>query len=76
VRPSDHSVEPDIRILPAFIAPDLAPVVVLGDLGRAVGQRGGKPADEHVGRLDDVIVDRDQDVLSLPGIRVRQQRHT
>ena len=76
VRPSDHRVEPDIRILPVLIAPHLASVVGLDDLGRAVGQRGGKPADEHVGRLDDVIVDRDQDMLSLPGIRVRQQRHT
>ena len=30
----------------------------------------------HVGRLDDVVVNRDEDVLSLPGRRVRQQRHT
>ena len=58
------------------IAPDLASVVGLDHLWGAVGQRGGKPADEHLGRLNDMVVDRDQDVLSLPGIRVWQQRHT
>ena len=73
--PPDDRVEPDVRVLAVLVAPHLA-AVGLDDLRRPVGQRCGQAAVEHVGWLDDVVVNRDQDVLSLPGRRVRQQRHT
>jgi hypothetical protein len=68
----NRRLESDIRVLPVLVAPHLAPVVGLDDPRRAVGQRTGKPADEQIGRLDDVVVDRNLDVLSRPGIRVWQ----
>lgn len=74
--PADHRVEADVGVLATLVAPHLPPVVSLDDLRRAVGQGGGEPPGEGVGRLDDMVVDRDHDVLSLPGLRVWQQRHT
>ena len=74
--PADDGVESDVRIAAALVMPHLGAVVGLHDLRRAVGQRVREAALEHVGWLDDVVVNRDEDVLSLPRRRVRQQRHT
>ena len=74
-RAPDHRVEPDVGIVAVLVTPYLPAVVGLDDPGRPVGQRGGKPAVEHVGRLDHVVVDGDQDMLPLAGSRIWQQRH-
>ena len=43
------------------------PSGVLDDLGRLVREPAGEPALEHVGRLDQVVVDRDHRVPDRPG---------
>ncbi len=63
-RATDDRVEPDVRQLLAVVHPDLAAVVLLDDARRAVGELGRHPTFEGVGRLDDVVVGRDHDVLA------------
>jgi hypothetical protein len=51
----------------------IVPLHRLDDPGRAVLERPRQPAFEHVGRLDEVVVDRDQRVADRPGVGVREQ---
>ncbi len=74
--PPDDRVEPDVRVLAVFVTPHLTAVLGFDDARCSLGQRGGNPTLEHVGRLDDVVVDGDQNVMAVPGTGVRQQRHS
>src|ERR1700749_3460784 len=64
---SDHPGEAEVRVVAVLVTPYLPAVVGLDDPWRPAGQRGGQPAVEHVGWLDDVVVDGDQHVLPLAG---------
>src|SRR5262249_16895927 len=57
-----HGVEPDVAggAYPAVV-PDLRSTGFLHDARHVLAVRGGDVRLEHVGRLADVIVDRDQD---------------
>src|SRR4029077_6833247 len=47
-----------------------------GVSGAGIGAHCAEPVCRQMKWLDDVIVNRDQDVLSRPGRRIGQQRHT
>jgi hypothetical protein len=36
--------------------------------GRTLLERNGKPALEHIGRFDQVVIDRDDGVTHVPGL--------
>ena len=67
-------VEADVGQLRAVVDPGLAAFVGGNDPRRTIGQRGRDAADEHVRRLDDVVVDRDHRVLPRPSFRLGQER--
>ncbi len=71
--PAGHRVHPHLRVALALELPHLVALRRLDDAGRAVGQRGGQPVLERVGRLDDVVVDRDHGVAHLPGLGLGEE---
>ncbi len=60
LRATDDRVQPEVGAAPTVELPRIG-VADLDDVRRLVLQPGGHPPFEHVGRLDDVIVDRHQD---------------
>ena len=72
-RTARDRVEPDVRHLELQELPDVRAVVLVDDLGREVPVLGGKVALEQVGRLDDVVVDTDDDhVLGAHRVPLRR----
>ena len=71
----DDGVEADVGQLLTFEHPRFAAVVALDDTRCALGERGGQAADERVGRLDEVVVDRDDGVAALGPLGLRQPAH-
>ena len=72
--PARHGVHPHLGVPLALELPHLMPLGRLDDAGGAVGQRGGKPVLERVGRLDDVVVHRDHRVAHLPRLGLGQEQ--
>ena len=72
--PAHDRVEPDVGHLLALEHPRLAAVGALDDARRAFGERGGETAGEGVGRLDDVVVDRDDREVPFRRLRLGQPR--
>ena len=62
-RPAGHGVEADVRGLLPLEHPGVGAVVLGDDAGRLIPVPVGDVSVEHVGRLDHVIVDRDQDQI-------------
>src|SRR4051812_30235549 len=58
--PYGHGVETDVRDHRAVEGPHVGAVVAALDSRCHVGVLRGKAALEHVGRLDEVVVDRDE----------------
>ena len=69
------ALKPDVRQLLAVVDPGLAAVVLLDDAGGAVGELGGHPAVEGVGRLDDVVVGGDHRVAARGTRGLGEERH-
>ena len=66
-RPGDR-VEPDVGDLEVEEVPHVGAVGLVHDVGRDVAVLRGQVVLEHVGRLDDVVVDAHQDhVVDLHG---------
>ncbi len=63
LRPRHDGVEADDAGLVAAVHPAVDAVVVLDDPWRIVDVLGGEAAVEHVGWLDDVVVDAHQDEI-------------
>ena len=71
----DHGVEPDIRVEPAFVLPGLLTVLELDDAWRPVGEMTRHAPFEQVGRLDQMVVHRDDRDPDPPGLGIGQERH-
>ena len=71
--PPDDRVEADVGVAVVLEDPGLRPVGLLDHPGGALLERGGQAALEHVGRLDEVVVDRDHGDPHRPGLGVGQQ---
>ena len=67
---------PTLGYMAVLVVPRLAAAVEVHHPGRPVGQRRRHPALEQVGRLDEVVVHGNQNVLAVSGCGVRQQRHS
>src|SRR5262249_14123356 len=74
-RSTDDGVEADVGQLLTFVDPGFGAVVALDDPRRAVGEPRRHPTVERVGRLDDVVVDRDHGETTLGTRRFGQPRH-
>ena len=61
--PSHDGVQPDVGDLVALVGPDVDPAVLVDDPRGAVLPLGRHPALEHVGRLDDMVVDTHEDEI-------------
>ena len=73
-RPARDRVEADVGQQLAVPQPGLAAVVGLDDPRRRVGEPRGKAVGERVGRLHDVVVDRDHRRERLARLRLGQER--
>ena len=71
--PADHGVQPDLEVDLPVELPDLVALDGLDHLRGQVLEPGGEPAEEHVRRLDEVVVDRDQRVPDRAWVGVGQQ---
>ena len=60
-RAAGDGVQPEVRQHELLERPG-EPALVVNEPRRLAGEIGRHPALEHVGRLDDVIIDRDQQV--------------
>ena len=75
LRPADHRVEPDVREEVVLVGPRLPAVVELDQARRGVDEVRGHAALEQVGRLDEVVVDRDDREAARARLGIGQQRH-
>jgi len=72
-RSADDGIEPDVGQLGSVIDPRLGAVFLLDDTRGAIGEPFLHAALEHVRGLHDVIVGRDNRVLSIGPGRLRQE---
>ncbi len=70
---ADHGVEPDIGVATALEDPALGAVGLLHDPGCPTGQGGGQAAVEEIGRLDQMVVHRDDGHRDGPRVGVGEQ---
>ena len=80
-RPAGDGVQPDVGDLVLVVVPSERAVVALLQLRRELLVLRGQVLLEHVGRLDDVVVDAHQDQVVhvhrlLPRVRSRRRRRT
>ena len=69
-----HGVHAHLGVALALELPHLVPLGRLDDARRPVCQLSGEPALEGVGRLDDVVVDRDHRVAHLPRLGLGEEQ--
>ena len=67
--------KPDVREQLVLVGPRLLAVLELDEPGRGVDEVRGHASLEQVGRLDEVVVDRDHGEATRARLRVGQQRH-
>ena len=72
--PSGHRVHAHLGVALALELPDLMALGRLDDAWGPVGQGGGQPSLEHMGRLDHVVVDRNHRVAHLPGLGLGEEQ--
>ncbi len=72
-RPAHHRVETDVGVVVPLEDPALRPVDLLDDPRRPGGQPGRQAILEEVGRLNEVVVDRDHRHPDRPRLGVGQQ---
>ena len=72
--PAGDGVHADLAVDLAVELPDLVPPLVDHDPGRLVLQLLRQATLEHVGRLDQVVVDADDGVPDLPGLRLGEEQ--